>query len=446
MASDLLSIAASGARAARGALDVTAQNIANASSDGYVRRSLRIAEVAASGGAGRQADISLSGARIAEIRRNADPFLQGEVRRTNGDLQRANTELSGLRNIESAIEQSGIFTSIVEFEASLQQLAGDPSDPSRRAAVLAEANTMASKFEITAAGLDSVGAGLRFDADAQLSEANIIGSELARVNLRLARAGSGSSDRAALLDQRDQLLERLAGFSAVTTSFASDGTVAVSLGSMPARSFVQGGSSGVLSSAQAADGTLSFAVDGLATNPGSGSLAGAGLALTSLAATRERLDVMANRLADAVNAAQAAGVGLDGAPGQPMFSGTGAGDLKVVLASGQGIATAPAGAAAGSRDTQNLANLRQALTIENPAQKLSSLLFDVSSTVAGRNVTQSALETIASSARVSLEQQSSVNLDNEATNLIRFQQAFQASGRAMQVASDIFDTLLGIGR
>jgi flagellar hook-associated protein 1 FlgK len=34
MASDLLSIGASGARAARGALDVTAQNIANASSDG----------------------------------------------------------------------------------------------------------------------------------------------------------------------------------------------------------------------------------------------------------------------------------------------------------------------------------------------------------------------------------------------------------------------------
>lgn len=446
MASDLLSIAASGARAARGALDVTAQNIANASSDGYVRRTLQIREVAASGGAGRNADISLSGARIAEINRNADPFLQSEVRRTNGDLQRANTELSGLRNIESAIEQSGIFTSIVEFEASLQQLAGDPTDPSRRAAVLAEAQTMASKFQITATGLDSTGEGLRFDADAKVNEANIIGGELARVNLRLTRAGTGSSDRAALLDQRDQLLERLAGFSSIATSFASDGTVAVSLGSAPARSFVQGGASGVLSSTQSADGTLSFAVDGLATNPGSGSLAGAGLALTALAATRARLDGLANGLANTVNAAQAAGVGADGLPGRPMFAGTTAATLSVVLDSGQGIATAPAGSAAGSRDTQNLANLRQALATGNPAQKLSSLLFDVSSSVAGRNVTQSALDTIASSARISLDQQSSVNLDTEATNLIRFQQAFQASGRAMQVASDIFDTLLGIGR
>jgi len=52
MASDLLSIAVSGARAARGALDVTAQNIANASSDGYSRRSLRLEEVSAAGGVG----------------------------------------------------------------------------------------------------------------------------------------------------------------------------------------------------------------------------------------------------------------------------------------------------------------------------------------------------------------------------------------------------------
>ncbi|MCP2018870.1 MAG: flagellar hook-associated protein FlgK [Erythrobacter sp.] len=446
MASDLLSIAASGARAARGALDVTAQNIANASSDGYVRRSLRIEEVSASGGAGRIGDISLSGARVAEIRRNADAFLQGEVRRTSGDLARANVELTGLSNMESALEQSGVFTSIVEFEAALQQLAGDPVDPSRRAAVVAEASTLANKFNITASGFDAVGDGLRFDAEAQISDANIIGGELARVNLRLTRAGSGSSDRAALLDQRDQLLERLSGFTALTTSFAADGTVAVSLGTNPPRSFVQGGNAGTLTSDTAADGTLSFAVDGQAVSPGSGSLAGASLALTELAAVRTRLDTVAATIADAVNNAQAAGVALDGTQGQPIFSGNTAGTLRVVMSEGRGLATAPAGAGASSRDDANLNALRQSLAALDPAQELSGILFDVSSKVAGRNVTQSALETIASSARISLEQQSGVDLDSEAANLIRFQQAFQASGRAMQAASDIFDTLLGIGR
>ncbi|MBO9505632.1 flagellar hook-associated protein FlgK [Qipengyuania flava] len=446
MASDLLSIAASGARAARSALDVTAQNIANASSDGYVRRSLRIEEVSASGGTGRIGDISLSGARVAEIRRNADAFLQGEVRRTSGDLQRANVELSGLQNMESALEQSGVFTAVVEFEAVLQQLSSDPVDPSRRAAVVAEASTLANKFNITASGFDAVGDGLRFDAEAEVNDANIIGAELARVNLRLTRAGSGSSDRAALLDQRDQLLERLGGFSSLTTSFAADGTVAVSLGSNPPRSFVQGGTAGTLTSATAADGTLSFAVDGQAMTPGSGSLEGASLALTELASLRQRLDTVAAGIADTVNNAQAAGVALDGTQGQPIFAGTTAGTLRVVMTGGEGLATAPAGAAAGSRDDSNLNALRQSLTAPDPAQQLNGVLFDVSSKVAGRAVTQSALDTIATSARISLEQQSGVDLDTEAANLIRFQQAFQASGRAMQAASDIFDTLLGIGR
>lgn len=446
MASDLLSIAVSGARAARGALDVTAQNIANASSDGYVRRSLRIEEVAASGGAGRIGDISLSGARIAEIRRNADSFLQGEVRRTSGDLSRANTELKGLRNMESALEQSGVFGSIVEFEASLQQLAGNPVDPSRRAAVVAEAETLASKFNITASSFDAVGEGLRFEAEAQVSETNVIGGELARVNLRLTRAGAGSSDRAALLDQRDLLLERLADITTIATTFEKDGTVAVSLGTAPPRSFVQGGSSSMLTSATAADGTLSFAVNGDAMTPGSGSLAGASLALSEVASVRTRLDTLAAAIADTVNNAQAAGVTLDGTQGQPIFAGNSAGSLRVIMDEGRGLATAPAGAPAGSRDDANLTALRQSLATLDPAQQLSGMLFDVSSKVAGRNVTQGALQTIASSARISLEEQSGVDLDTEAANLIRFQQAFQASGRAMQTASDIFDTLLGIGR
>ncbi len=446
MASDLLSIAVSGARAARSALDVTAQNIANASSEGYVRRSLRIEEVTASGGAGRINDISLSGARIAEIRRNADSFIQAEVRRTSGDLERANTELRGLRNMESALEHSGVFTSIVEFEASLQQLAANPVDPSRRAAVIAEAETLASKFEITASSFDAVADGLRFDAEAQVSETNVIGGELARVNLRLTRAGAGSSDRAALFDQRDLLLERLANITSIATTFEKDGTVAVSLGTNPARSLVQGDNSNTLTAATSTDGTLSFALNGESMTPSSGGLAGASLALTELVSVRTRLDTLATRIADTVNNAQAAGVTLDGAQGQPIFAGNSASSLRVVMNEGRGLSTAPAGATAASRDDANLTALRQSLAALDPAQQLSGMLFDVSSKVAGRNVTQSALQTIASSARISLEQQSGVDLDTEAANLIRFQQAFQASGRAMQTASDIFDTLLGIGR
>jgi len=90
MASDLLAIGKSGAMAARTALDVTAQNIANASTDGYIRRSVIQQEVSSAGGVGRVGDISLSGVRIERIVRNADMFRQAEVRRTGSDAARAN--------------------------------------------------------------------------------------------------------------------------------------------------------------------------------------------------------------------------------------------------------------------------------------------------------------------------------------------------------------------
>ena len=89
--------------------------------------------------------------------------------------------------------------------------------------------------------------------------------------------------------------------------------------------------------------------------------------------------------------------------------------------------------------------MRTALETGGTAEQMNGILFDVSSRVAGHRVTAEALDAIASSARISLEQQAGVDLDTEAANLVRYQQAFQASARAMQAASDIFDTLIGIG-
>lgn len=445
MASDLLSIAVSGARAARGALDVTAQNIANASSDGYIRRSVQMEEVSSAGGQLRVGDISLSGVRISGIARNADMFRQAEVRRTNADASRASAELAGLQNIESAVEQAGIFAAIVEFEGALRQLGSDPVDPSLRAAAVASAETMANKFNIAAASLASAAEGAQFEARAGVDQANVITTELARINVRLARAGEGSSDRASLLDQRDLMLERLSGIADIATSFGTDGGVSVRVGGSAGPLLVSGGNSASLGMAVAVDGTLAFDVDGAAVSLGGGSLAGRALALREVAGVRDRLDTLAENIATLVNGSQAAGAALDGSVGQPLFTGTTAATMHAAFTDGALIATAPAGSPAGSRDASQLAALRTALETGGVAERMNGILFDVSSRVAGHKITFGALDAIASSARISLEQQAGVDLDTEAANLLRYQQAFQASGRAMQVAADIFDTLIGIG-
>ena len=88
MASDLFAIGSSGLKAARAGLEVTSQNIANAATEGYVRRSVSLAEMAAAGGYSRLGDLSLSGVRVAGIQRNADVFRQAEMRRTGADAAR----------------------------------------------------------------------------------------------------------------------------------------------------------------------------------------------------------------------------------------------------------------------------------------------------------------------------------------------------------------------
>jgi flagellar hook-associated protein 1 FlgK len=60
-------------------------------------------------------------------------------------------------------------------------------------------------------------------------------------------------------------------------------------------------------------------------------------------------------------------------------------------------------------------------------------------------VTAQAEQSLLTHARNSQQALSGVNLDEEAANLLRYQQAYQAAGRMLQVASTLFDTLLAIG-
>ncbi|MAC57809.1 MAG: flagellar hook-associated protein FlgK [Novosphingobium sp.] len=444
MAADLLSIASSGARAAKAALDVTANNISNASSEGYVRRSVSVSELAANSVGSSPTSINLAGVRVTGVVRNADSFRQSEVRRTGADAARADAEVNGLENIESAVEQTGAYESIVNFEGALQQLLSDPTDTSLRASVMEQGRNLAETLNVASSSLDAVRDGLLFEAQDGVDNINLISSELAKVNLRLTRASDASSDQSSLLDRRDSLLQQLSDKVGISTSFGTNGVVSVKLGNASGPALVTGGTPATFSMSAAADGTLSFAVDGTAVTLSSGALAGKNQALSELSTTRGKLDQIAANVVDVVNTAQANGVDLQGNAGQPLFSGTSAADIAMIATGSSALATAPAGSAANSRDSSNLSALQTALTTADPAGSMNSLLFDISSAVAGRSVTRDALTSVASTAKIALQTQAGVDLDHEAVNLVRFQQAFQASGRVMQVASDIFDSILSI--
>lgn len=442
MATDLLSIASSGAKAARAALDITSQNIANVSTEGYVRRSVDLKEVAPSTAFGQVG--SLSGVRVAGVTRHADAFRLAEARRTGSDAARANAELGGVEKVESSLENAQVYDAIGNFEKALEGLTADPTNSSLRSAVLESAGTMSRAFNIASTSLQSTAEGLQFEASAGVDEVNGYAQELAKINLRLARAQNGSTDQSALLDQRDQMLQKLAEHADISVTVAANYTVEVRLGSGGATPLVQGGTAAQLSMTTATDGTLAFDLAGSPVTLSGGDLAGKAQALVHVRDYRADLDTVASNIMATANAVQTNGAALDGSAGLALFSGTGAATMAVALTNGAQLATAAAGSPANSRDASNLTALRNALTSTDVSGQMNSLLYAVSSKVSGLTTTRDTLNTIALSASTVLQAQAGVDLDEEAVNLIRYQQAFQASGRAMQVASDIFDTLLGI--
>jgi len=116
--------------------------------------------------------------------------------------------------------------------------------------------------------------------------------------------------------------------------------------------------------------------------------------------------------------------------------------LTVTGAHGDGDSFTVAATAAGSRDNGNLqgfAALRASGRFEGQANDLVTL--NASALSAKKQIAE-AQAVILEGARAALTSQSGVNLDNEAVELMRFQQAYQATSRIIQVARDTFDSLL----
>lgn len=75
----------------------------------------------------------------------------------------------------------------------------------------------------------------------------------------------------------------------------------------------------------------------------------------------------------------------------------------------------------------------------------SQIVSQVGNKTRELEVTSSASGKLLTEATLSLQNESGVNLDEEATNLLRYQQAYQAAAKVMQIASEMFDTLLSLG-
>ncbi|CAG0938434.1 Flagellar hook-associated protein 1 [Gammaproteobacteria bacterium] len=320
----IINTALTGLVAAQRGLETTSNNVANAGTDGYVRR--RIVQVeGVTAGAGLTADLG-SGARVVGVERMVNSFLTEALRGATSSSERATAMADMTARLDTLLgsPDHGIHSAIQSFFDQVELLARDPSSASNRQQLLQQGDSLMQRFQ----QLDSQLRGLDNEINRRLQDSatrvSNIAAQLADINAAIGRGISGSND---LADQRDALLAQLSGELDITVVPQADGTTNVMVGN--GQPLVLGMNSATLTlspdSFDPTRGSLSIDFGTEARPIGrqvTGGTLGGLLAFRNgaLDPARRELGLLATSLASAFNAQHAMGVDANGNLGGDFFT------------------------------------------------------------------------------------------------------------------------------
>lgn len=422
--SDLLSIGTAGLRSYRAALNVIGDNVANAQTEGYARRSVRIVEAGVGGGPTPlyRDRLRAEGSEPAGITRAADAFRTFEARAAGADAARTDATARWLATAETAMS-GDVAPALTALFANGQRLAADPTSAPTRAAFLGGIADAAGAIATSAGGLARVAQTIGEASANAIDATNADLTALASINASIRRQPSGTGAFAELEDQRDALLDKVTAATGATASVAGDGVATVRIG---ATTLLDGKGAASLSQGTRFGGTLG----GLAS------------AAATVAARREELDGLATSLVATVNDWQARGLDMKGQAGIALLAM--AGDASTIAPTTDDPATvAAASSTSANGNALALSGLRTMSGLEDRAAQASSRQAGATARARDAATLAGARRDATAAARDGVE---GVDLDREAADLLRYQQAYQGAARVIQAARETVDTILGLFR
>lgn len=482
-----LSSANSGLSAASRRASITANNIANATTPGYVRRRLVVAENILNG--------TGQGVNFVGIERTQDIALSREKRLALGASEKSNIIANAYNDLNREMglpgDSFGLFSSYQGLETSLRELAVTPESFANQNAVYNDLNTLTRQFS----DLHRVGINLRENADNAIArsvrDVNKGLHKIAELNEQIAGIVGSGDGAAALEDERQRILDEIAKIIPIKDIPRDGGQIEIVTregiflltGNVHELNFTP---SGVIPAGVEYDpngGLLSgLSVNGQELTPGQGGFAISSGSLAGHFAVRDkiapdflsRLDTLAadivNRFSDsAVDPTLGAG-----APGILTDNGNTVDPLNIAgiasrlrinaaidpsqggtptrLRDGIGAATT---GPTGNADILN--NLLEAFTKPDAAPTDSGLLGDhssielaagLSSLIGEARVNADAVAastfsraTVLADAELS---KTGVNTDEEMQTLLLIEQAYAANARVIQTVSEMLDILMQI--
>lgn len=204
--SQALSSANSGLASTSRRADVSASNIANASTPGYVRRSVITSENVAGGQSGGVSITAIERSQdlaVSRLRRDADSAA-GRSSVIAQAYQTLNTELG------SPSDGYGLFATLENLESALKNLEATPESAALQNAVFSAANETTHQFN----ALSHLATSLRETADSNIDKSvRKVNESLYRlqdINAKFGSIDEQSSEGAALEDERQRLIDGIA--------------------------------------------------------------------------------------------------------------------------------------------------------------------------------------------------------------------------------------------
>jgi len=448
-----LSVALSGLSVSQQEMETTSNNVANANTPGYTRE---VSDVTAADPVEIGSLNVGTGVVLEKIESLRDPILQIQINQATQQNSALNASLTQLQQIQTqfASDSSGIGADISNFFNSLQQLSPNPSDLTLRQGVLTAADTLATDFNNAAQNLQTQRTNVDQNVVQMVTQVNSLTSQIASVDQQISNLQDANQGTNTLVDTRNNLIQQLSGVIDVQVIPTDQGiTLATSNGT----TLVSGSQSFALTTQPVvgADGVqvqhIMAGTDDITNSLTGGSLAGLiQIRDQEIPSIETSLNQLATGLATNLNAANAKGLDLETPPvqGGPIFSGVGAAATLTVSMTNPALIAASSDGTPGSNG--NLANLsavanQDVANGQTPIDAYSTLVGQVGSATSNTSADADSSGLILQQLQDQNGSVSGVSLNEEASNLIQYQAAYQAAARVVSTVNLLLLDAVNLG-
>jgi len=448
--SRVLDIAGKGLSVYQSALSVTANNVANSSNEDYSRQKVVLSATASQKIAGLTWG---SGVTISEITRVHDNLLEKQILTYNqsNSYQETKSELlSEIENVISEPTDSGLATLMDEFFSSWTELSVSPQSSTLRNQVVTTAQSISTRVSELYSDLDSVSSDCVSNFKADVDTINNLLDTIKTYNNQISSATVAGETPNDLLDLRDAAISDLSEIVNISVAYSDSNVAQITIGGV----FACDANYSVDFTTSLKDGELSLvSTDSQKTAvlKGGDIYAYADVYNNVVPSYIEEIDTLMNTLVEAVNSIHSTGytntdpqmTDID------FFESYSDGNLVI----NQSIVDDPNNIAISSDGTEGNGDI--AVSIAELADKelidgsTLSETYGSFITKIGTDITTS--DSLLESSGQILEQlttekasYSGVSTDEEMTNLIIYQRAYQACSKLISIEDEMLDTLINM--